>query len=166
MTWTCWTDGAKGLVSGHWSGAVHDHLLASIRASKSSCLKRIEPRILTAPNSPLATNRFRVLVDSDKKPAASSGVIRRTVLWLLIAASVRWCIKVGLKNYQFTCSSAANKARQWKQRVISFTDRCLDCCRLRDGVVFANGCKLQEALTPAPNTKTCAVLMEGLACPP
>jgi hypothetical protein len=30
-----------------------------------------------------------VRVDTDKKPAASLGVIRRTGLWLLITASVR-----------------------------------------------------------------------------
>ena len=89
MTCLCQTDGAKGPGSGHGSSAFHDHLLASMKASKSSSLKRIEPRILTAPNSPAATSRFRVRVDTDKKQAASSGVIRRTGLWLLIAASVR-----------------------------------------------------------------------------
>ena len=41
----------------------------------------------------------------------------------------------------------------------------MGCCRLRDGVVFAHGCKVPDALTLVLNTKTCAVFMEGLACP-
>ena len=97
--------------------------------------------------------------------AASSGVIRRTGLWLLIAASVRCGICYVLKSRHLMRGLVAKKARQCKHRVISFTDGCLDCCRLRDGAVFAHGCRLSEALTRAPNTKTYAVLMKGLACP-
>ena len=58
----------------------HDQRLRSIYFSRSCNLKRIEPRILTAPNAPSATSRFRVRVDTEKKLAASSGVIRRTGL--------------------------------------------------------------------------------------
>ncbi len=97
--------------------------------------------------------------------AASSGVIRRTGLWLLIAASVRCGICCVLESRHLTRGLVSKKARQCKHRVITFIDGCLDCYRLRVSPAFAHGCRLPDVLTPAPNTKTRAVLMKWLACP-
>ena len=51
------------------------------------------------------------------------------------------------------CSLAAKKARQCKHCVTSLADGCIDCCPLRDGLAFAHGRRLPEALTLVLNTK-------------